>query len=60
MITLEETPANVFFAGNPALYKVISSNFLSQTGRKCSFSLVVTAGDTTPAIQSALPLPTKH
>ena len=47
MITLEETPANVFFAGNPALYKAISSNFLSQTGRKCSFSLVVTAGDTT-------------
>jgi len=47
MITLKSTPAEVFFSGNPALYNVLATNYLSQVGRKCSFMLVVSAADTT-------------
>ena len=46
MITIESTPQSVFFCGNPSQWKISTDNFLSQTGRKCSFQLIVTTADT--------------
>ena len=36
----------MFFAGNPVNYGILTYNYLLTAGRACSFSLVVSAGDT--------------
>lgn len=46
MITINTTPPETFFAGNPVLFGIHSDNMLSYIGRKCQFKLVVSAADT--------------
>jgi len=46
MITIDKKPPELFFAGNPVLYRIHSDNLVITPGQKCSFSLVVWAADT--------------
>ncbi|MCX6305537.1 MAG: hypothetical protein NT040_11265 [Bacteroidetes bacterium] len=46
MITINTTPPDTFFAGNPARFAISTDNMLSYIGRHCSFKLVVSAADT--------------
>jgi len=47
MITLQSTPPNILFAGNPSLYKIFSDNMFETAGRKCTFSLAIGTADIT-------------
>ena len=46
MITIQSTPPETLFAGNPALFGVHTNNLLPTPGAKCQFMLVVTQADT--------------
>ncbi len=46
MITINTTPPETFFAGNPVRFGIHTNNQQTNTGRQCSFRLVVTAADT--------------
>ncbi len=45
MLTILQTPPALAFCGNPSQFKVISDNYLTSSGTKCSFNLRVSAGD---------------
>ena len=45
MITIQSTPPDILFAGNPSLYKIFSDNKFVTAGRKCTFLLEVLACD---------------
>jgi hypothetical protein len=59
MITLQTTPPEVFFAGNPVLYKIGTDNQLEYAGQFCSFDIVVTAADTTAGHTISFAFPSK-
>ena len=46
MITINTTPPETFFAGNPVRFGIHTNNQQTNAGRQCSFRLVVTAADT--------------
>jgi hypothetical protein len=48
MITIQTTPPETFFAGNPVLFGINSTSLHSHYGRHCQFYLVISAADTTP------------
>jgi hypothetical protein len=59
MITIQTTPPDIFFAGNPVLYKIHTNNRLSASGQFCSFAIVVSAADTTAGHTIEFAFPSK-
>ena len=46
MVTIQTTPAQILFAGNPVLYKIYSDNQFVVAARRCSFNLVFSLAET--------------
>ena len=59
MITINNTPPETIFAGNPVLYSINSDNQFLDIGRFCQFYLVISAAETAERMSLEFAFPDK-